>query len=79
MRELLTHPAAKPIYWTVFAILFYNSGLAFTIWMLQPESFKGGIDWLWLSLFPLMLPAFFVVNRYCGCASGSCSRGRCDL
>jgi hypothetical protein len=79
MSEILTHPTTKLIYWVVFAILFYNSGQTFTVWLLEPESFKGGMEWIWVVLFPLLLPAFFYVNKHCGCASGQCSGGKCDV
>jgi hypothetical protein len=31
---------------------------------------------LWIVLFPVLLPMFFIVNRHVGCASGSCVAGR---
>ncbi len=73
MHELITHPLSKRLYWVLFAILFYNSGQSFTIWLLQPEEFNGGAEWFWLAIFPLLLPAFFLINRHLGCASGQCS------
>ena len=73
-----SHPLTRRLYWVLYAILFYNSGLAFTIWLLQPEQFAGGWEWAWLALFPLLLPGFFIVNRYLGCASGQCSDGQCS-
>jgi hypothetical protein len=78
-RRLAVSPMFRRVLWVLFAILFYNSGQAFTIWLLEPENFPGGIDWFWLSLFPVLLPGFFVVNRYLGCASGACSSGQCEL
>jgi len=69
----LTHPALKRVYWILFAILFYNSGQSFTVWLLEPESFKGGSEWFWMTMFPLLLPAFFLLNRHLGCASSQCS------
>lgn len=76
MREFLSHPLTKRLYWVLFAIVFYNSGQSFTIWLLQPESFNGGSEWFWLAMFPLLLPAFFLLNRHLGCASGQCSSKR---
>ncbi len=73
MHKLITHPLSKRVYWVLFAILFYNSGQSFTIWLLQPEEFNGGAEWFWLAIFPLLLPAFFLINRHLGCASGQCS------
>jgi len=73
ITAILSHPATKRIYWVLFAILFYNSGQSFTIWLLEPDSFKGGMDWIWMLLFPILLPAFFLINRYLGCSSGPCN------
>jgi len=68
-----------PLIWLGFAIVFYQSGLAFTTWLLEPEHFAGSIDWFWVVLFPVLVPAFFVVNRRYGCASGACRGARCQL
>ena len=65
--------------WVLFAIAFYQSGLAFTTWLLSPEAFAGGWDWFWLALFPVLLPGFFLVNRHLGCASGQCTSGECSI
>ncbi|TNG00162.1 MAG: hypothetical protein EP297_04225 [Gammaproteobacteria bacterium] len=70
---------AKQVVWFGFAILFYNSGYNLTVLLVEPENFTGGWQWFWIALFPLMLPTFFLVNRYCGCASGNCSRGQCQI
>lgn len=79
-RELLARalrsPLGQRLLWVLFAILFYYAGLAFTTWLLQPEAFAGGLRWILVALFPILLPAFFVVNRRLGCASGSCPPGR---
>lgn len=73
LQKLQSHPIVKRLLWLLFAVLFYQSGLAFTVWLLEPASFSGGLQWFWLMLFPVFLPAFFVVNRYLGCASGCAS------
>jgi hypothetical protein len=73
LRAVLSHGFARRLIWVLFAIAFYQSGLAATVWLLEAENFRGGIDWLWLTLFPVLLPLFFVVNRFCGCASGACA------
>ena len=73
MLDFFTHPLAKRVYWVLFAIMFYNSGQSFTIWLLEPEEFNGGVEWFWLAIFPLLLPAFFLINRHLGCASGQCN------
>ena len=76
---MLTHPLTLRVYWVLYAILFYQAGLAFTIWLLQPAEFAGGWDWFWLALFPLLLPGFFIVNRYLGCITGRCTSGQCRI
>jgi hypothetical protein len=78
-KRLMASPLFKRVLWVIFAILFYQSGQAFTIWLLEPENFAGGLDWFWMLLFPVLLPAFFVVNRHLGCATGACSDGECEL
>ncbi len=65
--------------WVLFAVLFYQSGLNFTVWLLEPENFAGGANWIWVILFPALLPAFFIVNRHLGCASGQCRSGSCEV
>lgn len=66
------------IIWLGFAFVFYRSGLAVTTWLLEPEHFAGGIDWVWVALFPVLVPGFFVVNRRYGCASGACRAASCE-
>lgn len=75
LRSTLSHGLVRRLIWVLFAIVFYQSGLTATVWLLEPENFRGGVDWLWLALFPVLLPLFFVVNRVCGCASGACAVG----
>lgn len=75
---MLSNGLTRSAIWVVFAIVFYQSGLTATVWLLEPEHFSGGMDWLWLVLFPVLFPLFFVVNRYCGCATGACAVGRDD-
>ena len=72
LHSVLSYRPVRWLIWVLFAILFYQSGLTATRWLLESENFRGGIDWLWLGLFPALLPLFFVVNRLCGCASGHC-------
>ena len=62
----------------LFAAVFYHAGETFVVWILEPELFRGGSQWLWIVLFPLLVPAFFMVNRRFGCASGSCSTQVCQ-
>lgn len=75
LNAIVTNPLCRWFVWLGFAILFYNSGEAFTVWLLEPQRIQGVLQWLWIALFPALLPAFFVVNRRFGCASGSCSAG----
>ncbi len=79
MRNFIAHPLAKRLLWVVFAIVFYYSGLNFTVWLLEPENFAGGMDWVWVALFPVLLPAFFLVNRRLGCTGGRCASGACEI
>lgn len=68
--------ASTPFRWLVwlgFAIVFYKSGETFTVWLLEPGQVAGVLQWIWIALFPLLLPLFFVVNRRFGCASGACA------
>jgi hypothetical protein len=71
-----SHPVARWAIWLGFAALFFRSGLAATTWLIARQEFTGGADWIWLALFPVLLPLFFVVNGRFGCASGSCSVDR---
>ncbi len=78
-RPLLHHPVTRRLGWLLFGVLFYLSGEAATVWLLDPAHFGGGRQWFWLALFPVLLPAFFLLPRWFGCASGHCQHGRCDL
>jgi hypothetical protein len=53
------HGLVRRLIWVLFAIVFYQSGLTATTWLLEPENFRGGVDWLRLGLFPALLPLFF--------------------
>ncbi len=77
-RTLLAHPLSRRLGWVGFGILFYLSGEAATIWLLEPEQFTGGWQTFWLALFPVLLPAFFLLQRWFGCASGACRQGHCE-
>lgn len=72
LRAITANPVFKWFIWLLFAALFYKSGETFTIWVMEPEHLQGGAGWIWITLFPLLVPIFFVVNRRLGCASGSC-------
>ena len=64
------HPLLKRLAWIGFAVVFYNAGQAFTVLVLEPDNFAGGLDWIWLIAFPLLLPLFFIINRrLCACTS----------
>jgi hypothetical protein len=69
---IFAHPASRRIYWFLFAILFYISGQGFTVWLLEPETFGGGWGWIWMAAFPVLLPAFFLINHRLGCGSDQC-------
>ncbi len=62
----------RNLVWFLFAILFYFSGQSFSIWLLEPENFTGGLEWILVASFPLLLPTFFYINSKFGCASGAC-------
>jgi hypothetical protein len=69
---------AGKILWVAFAFVFFYAGLFTTEWLLEPDAFSGGWRWLLVGLFPVLVPAFFVVNRRFGCASGACLGRRCS-
>jgi hypothetical protein len=75
LRSAIRHPVTRRLVWFAFLIAFYQSGLGFTTLVFEPDAFEGGAQWLWASSFPLMLPAYFRVNRWIGCGSGACSTG----
>lgn len=78
--ELLLHPLGKRVMWVFFAILFYQSGLTFTIWLIEPHNFHDSrMEWAQVLIFPLLVPAFFWVNKRLGCATGSCASGECEV
>ena len=68
----------KRFIWLIFAILFYQSGLAFTILIMTPDEFTGGFQWVWALTFPILLPSFFIINKHLGCATGACQDGQCS-
>ncbi|MFQ5755871.1 MAG: hypothetical protein ACE5H7_07210 [Acidiferrobacterales bacterium] len=80
LRVITANPVFKWLIWLLFAALFYKSGETFTVWVMEPERLQSGAEWMWIILFPLLVPVFFVVNRRLGCASGSCptASGRID-
>lgn len=69
---IISNPLMRWPIWLGFAAVFFQSGTTFTAWALAPQSFAGGAAWIWVGAFPILLAAFFVVNRRFGCASGSC-------
>ena len=78
LRKLTRSPLGQRLLWVLFAIVFYYAGLAFTTWLLEPDKFAGGASWILVGLFPILVPAFFIVNRRLGCASGQCADERCE-
>ena len=79
LQSMILSPMGRRVLWVLFAVIFFQSGLAFTTWLLEPQNFDGGMAWLWVALFPILLPAFFFVNRHLGCATGACASGRCGI
>jgi hypothetical protein len=77
MNQLLIQISARPwlrwSLWVLYAVLFYNAGLATTTWLLEPDAFAGGWQWLWVAAFPVLLSGFFKLNRHLGCAGDSCA------
>jgi len=71
-------PLGQRLLWVLFAIVFYSSGLAFTTWLLEPEAFEGGLRWILVAAFPILVPAFFRVNRRLGCGSDLCTGAGCE-
>ena len=68
--------ASAPFRWLVwfgFAIVFYNCGETFTVWLLEPGRIGGEGQWARIVVFPTLLPAFFVINRWCGCGGRACT------
>lgn len=72
-RNLIIRPVLQRLLWVAFAILFFYSGLFFTEWLLETQTFAGGgLRWALVGLFPVLVPLFFLVNRRFGCAGGTC-------
>jgi len=78
MNNTIVIAIAGRVIWVLFAFVFFYSGLFTTEWLLEPEQFSGGWRWILVGLFPVLVPAFFVVNRRFGCASGMCSGSTCS-
>lgn len=77
-NNTLVHAVAGRMIWLAFAFVFFYSGLFTTEWLLEPEQFEGGWRWILVALFPVLVPAFFVVNKRYGCASGACAGRTCS-
>lgn len=71
-KAQLVRSVFNKILWIGFSIVFFYSGLFFTEWLLDTETFAGGWRWIMVLVFPLLVPAFFIVNRRYGCAAGAC-------
>ncbi len=77
MQNPVLAAASRRIFWVMFAVLFFYSGLYFTQWLLQPDAFSGGpFRGLLAASFPFLLPLSFFVNKRLGCAAGSCRARR---
>lgn len=79
LKALRTRPLVARLAWLLFAVIFYKSGETFTVWLLAPEGIAGAMQWFWAGLFPVLLPAFFIINRHLGCATGACAPGQCRI
>ncbi len=80
MRNPVLQAVTRRLIWVAFAAVFFYSGLYFTEWLLQPESFAGGaIRRVLAAFFPFLLPVSFLVNKKFGCASGACAADRCRV
>ena len=66
------------VVWILFSIVFFYSGLFFTEWLLNVETFAGGWRWLMVAVFPFLIPTMFIVSRRYGCASGVCNKEDAD-
>ncbi|MCG6871180.1 MAG: hypothetical protein LJE84_02725 [Gammaproteobacteria bacterium] len=75
LQTIAGYPWLRWPAYLLFAWVFYNAGETTTVWLAAPGEFSGGWAWLWVATFPLLLVAFFQVNRYLGCASGQCAAG----
>ena len=73
------YPFLRRVVWVLFAILFYLCGERFTIWLVEPERFSGGIEWVGVILFPFLLILFFLSGRYLGCTTGQCHSEHCSV
>lgn len=74
LRSLLrTSPVLRLTVYCGFMAVFFHSGLAATTWLVAPERLSGDLQRCSALLFPILLPAFFAVNRYLGC--GRCCTG----
>ncbi len=79
LDRLQTHPVLRFAVYVGFAVIFFHSGLSATTWLMTPEQFQGGIATVSALLFPVLLPAFFFVNRRFGCGAGGCGGGACRI
>ena len=77
MNNAIVKAIAGRLIWILFAFVFFYSGLFTTEWLLEPDTFAGGWRWILVGLFPVLVPAFFKVNRRFGCASGACMGRTC--
>ena len=77
-QGLIRRPLINGCLWILFAIAFFQSGMAFTTWALEPGSFRGGSDWFWAILFAILLPAFLIFNRRHDRGPGHCMAKACE-
>lgn len=77
LAQISARPWLRWPLWVLYAIVFYNAGLAATTWLVEPAAFAGGRQWLWVGAFPVLLIGFFRFNHHLGgCAGGRCAPDR---
>ncbi len=80
MKQYITKMSfmTKRFIWWGFAIIFFQSGLDFTILIFEANSFQGGFHWLFALMFPFLVPVFFIAGKYLGCSSKYCNSEGCN-
>lgn len=74
LTGILHRPILRRVLGLLFTVLFFYSGLYFTEWLFEPNTYTGGpLKWALTVVFPLLVPLSLIVNRHFGCATGSCS------
>lgn len=69
----LSSPLGRRTAWVLFAIVFYLSGESAVIWLFDARQIDSPWRWAGVLAFPLLLLAFFRLQRFFGCARGACA------